>query len=419
MTVMLRGKKFAYRFQLNGQDYSGSCPGCEASPEDAKAVAAARIKALAYEKQIRTNVAQEADRLARLNAEMRYNKTARALLENYRQELSGGRPIALAEAYELAAAKPARREARSAFAAMRQTYWNDFTAFMAATFPEVATLGEVRRMHCEAYVAQLRDHGRFAPEISYTVGKRSRQVLYAHDYQLSGRTIHEIVGICKWVFTRLAEDAGVYPDPWAQVVLPERDATDRQIFTPDELKLIQEHLNEDYDCRVLFTVAAATGLTEGDICTLKWSEIDWASKTILHMRRKTGVPLQIPMLPSLVRFLGVQPRTSDYLFPRLAELYLQGNGAVSTRVKDFLNRLGIVNQLQRPGRRAISVKDLHSMRHVFCTYAGQAGIPLSIVQSIVGHLTPAMTEHYASHVTLEAKQQAIAKLPDFLNMETA
>ena len=66
------------------------------------------------------------------------------------------------------------------------------------------------------------------------------------------------------------------------------------------------------------------------------------------------------------------------------------------------------NDEKPEGRRAISVKDLHSMRHVFCYYAGQAGMPLSTVQSIVGHMTPEMTRHYMAHVSIKAK------LPEFL-----
>lgn len=56
------------------------------------------------------------------------------------------------------------------------------------------------------------------------------------------------------------------------------------------------------------------------------------------------------------------------------------------------------------------------MRHVFCYYAGQAGISLAVVQSIVGHMTQEMTKHYMSHATTQAKQEAIERLPTFLVM---
>ena len=77
----------------------------------------------------------------------------------------------------------------------------------------------------------------------------------------------------------------------------------------------------------------------------------------------------------------------------------------------------IVTTSKPAGRdRAVSVKDLHSCRHTFCYYAGLFGIPLNVVQGIVGHLTPEMTKHYSNHASLEAKREKMQLLPDFLNL---
>ena len=59
------------------------------------------------------------------------------------------------------------------------------------------------------------------------------------------------------------------------------------------------------------------------------------------------------------------------------------------------------------------MKDLHSCRHTFCYYAGLAGIPLAVVQSIVGHMTPAMTEHYSAHASMEDKRRGMERLTFF------
>jgi hypothetical protein len=59
------------------------------------------------------------------------------------------------------------------------------------------------------------------------------------------------------------------------------------------------------------------------------------------------------------------------------------------------------------------VKDLHSCRHTFCYYAGIAGIPLAVVQSIVGHMSPEMTKYYSAHATLEDKRRGMKQLSFF------
>ena len=95
-------------------------------------------------------------------------------------------------------------------------------------------------------------------------------------------------------------------------------------------------------------------------------------------------------------------------------MYLTNSTGVSYRIKQFLEGLGIETTRKPDGRtRAISVKDLHSCRHTFCYYAGLAGIPLSVVQSIVGHMSPEMTKHYSAHASMEDKRRGMERLSFF------
>ena len=69
-------------------------------------------------------------------------------------------------------------------------------------------------------------------------------------------------------------------------------------------------------CRPLFLVAAVTGLTEGDICTLKWDEISWATRMIFRKRRKTGIDMAIPILSALENYLKTLPRRGGDVYKR-------------------------------------------------------------------------------------------------------
>lgn len=110
----------------------------------------------------------------------------------------------------------------------------------------------------------------------------------------------------------------------------------------------------------------------------------------------------------------------EYVFPDHAKMYRTNPTGVSYRVKQFLDRLGIETSRTPKGRtRAVSVKDLHSCRHTFCYYAGLKGIPLAVVQSIVGHMTPEMTKHYSAHATLADKRRGVAAMSGFLPTLTA
>ncbi|MFM1551463.1 MAG: tyrosine-type recombinase/integrase [Lentisphaeria bacterium] len=52
----------------------------------------------------------------------------------------------------------------------------------------------------------------------------------------------------------------------------------------------------------------------------------------------------------------------------------------------------------------------HSLRHSFVSFCANAGVPLSTVQKLIGHGSPAMTRHY-HHLSDEAAQSAMAALP--------
>ncbi len=410
MSIRLRGTRYHYRFKINGVTYAGPCVEC-------RTFRAAELFEESRKQEIRTE-------LARISAEekkIRQNKTVLALIENYKQELTGATRVSLSEAYELAIRKPSKREPSEHIARQKRRYWYDFIAYMTAVYPEISELDKVRKQHCETYVRYLIDHGRFNQDIDFEALRHGKRIKarYKRRYKLAGKTIHEIARVCKEVFTKLAAEAGIIQNPWLNVITPEWNQTDREIFSEEELSLIKEGIYDsriefsDF-CRPLFLVAAVTGLTEGDICTLKWSEISWTTRMIFRKRRKTGVDMAIPILSALENYLRTLPQCGEYVFPVHAEMYLRDASLVSYRIKRFLEGLGIKTTKKPEGRRAISVKDLHSMRHVFCYYAGQVGIPLATVQSIVGHMTPEMTRHYMAHVSLKAKREAIEKLPEFL-----
>lgn len=408
MGVMLRNRKFHYRFRINGKSYSGVLSAVPL-PESAtpRQIEAARQTAIKEEADIKKQVVSDLCHLEEKDKEIRQNKSVVALIENYKFELTGGRRIALSEAFPLAAAKPSARPPRSSYANLRESYWNDFVAFMVNTYPDVADLSAIRRCHCEAYVAYLTEHGRFKKEVTaeITTGKvrkKKKQITYTRNFLLAPKTIKEIAGVCRWVLNKLAEDAGIVGDPWKNVVLPQGKTIDREIFTPEELQLIWDGIQTNEFCYPLFLVAANSGMTEGDICTLEWSEVDWGCNCIRRDRRKTGADIVLPLLPQLADYLASLPRTGQYIFPEHAAMYLdiKRRGTISTRVIRFLQSLGIKTSREVPGRRAVSVKDLHSMRHVFCYRASRAGIARSSIAKMVGHLDESMTAHYSAHETV-------------------
>ena len=163
-------------------------------------------------------------------------------------------------------------------------------------------------------------------------------------------------------------------------------------------------------------VGISTGLRLGDICNLKWSVLDmqkaWINKLVM---RKTKREISLPLLPGLYDYLiKLEESESGYVFPFLQEKYERNPSGIS---KDILEFIGIETTQQIEGRQQrVSVKGAHSLRHTFAHLAGIHGIPLPIVQSILGHMSPEMTSMYSNHATAEAKQMHLSKLLDYLSL---
>ena len=78
--------------------------------------------------------------------------------------------------------------------------------------------------------------------------------------------------------------------------------------------------------------------------------------------------------------------------PNCAKAY-DGN-SMNYKLKRIFEDCGITtNREGKKGRRICEV-GFHSLRSGFVTYAGEAGIPLPVIQMIVGHGSPRMTAHY-------------------------
>jgi site-specific recombinase XerD len=109
---------------------------------------------------------------------------------------------------------------------------------------------------------------------------------------------------------------------------------------------------------------------------------------------------------------------SPYVFPELAEMYstLSTQQAISAGVKKLLHKVGIedTEKTVEGYARKVSTKDIHSFRHTFVYMASIHGIPLPVVQSIVGHLNPEMTKHYMDHAGRDARLAYMRQLPAYI-----
>ena len=379
--------EYHYRFMKGGKLFFGVCQGCF---EEATAKK--------FEADLKSKVSQ-----------LENQKTVKAIVENFRDELSCGDKILLKDTFAAIAKKPRQRTMSEKQRANKESRFNDFIDFMAAKYPDVKYINDVTSAHAEEYIAHLRTEGRFNKAVESSQGN-----YISNNTQLSSATVNRFLDELKSTFASLMKQTGMLENPFEDIEPVLKTYETREAFTEHELELILK--TAPPFIRSIFIVGFFTALREGDISTLQWSDVLWEHGVIRRKMLKTGVVVEIPIMPPLAEFLKEQiGKDKTFVLPEHAEMYLKNPFGISYRVKKFLeDDLSIQTTKKVPGRsRAVSIKDVHSLRHTFCYFAGVAGIPLVVVQSIVGHMTPEMTAHYTAHTDRKTKREKLAALPIF------
>ena len=125
-----------------------------------------------------------------------------------------------------------------------------------------------------------------------------------------------------------------------------------------------------------------TGARKGEVETLKWPEVDFATGYLKLADSKTGQKA-IPLNAGALQVLNEQVRLSgnDHVFPaNRGEGHYEGTPKVWERIR-----------LQA----GLSDVRLHDLRHSFASIAVSGGASLPIIGALLGHAHSATTQRYA------------------------
>jgi len=346
-------------------------------------------------------------------SELRGNKATTQLYQTVKAGLVE-KQITFAEAWEHFKTFPRKHTPGESAIRYYQSTWEDFVAF--AVDNKCSSIADVTEVLSQRYISQIRGHGRYSP-VEYRRGGKTVVVpVEKLSDKLSNRTQNAYLVSLKVIFDTLVKGKYCLENPFKEIDKLSNEAVDREAFTPEELRIIGEK-SKDTWLYPLFLTGICTGMREGDICLLEWTNIKdgW----IKRKTRKTGVEINLPILPPLAAYLRVFPHSGQYVYPELADAYQKDQSIISKAVKRFLADCDINATKDVEGRsRKASIKDVHSLRHTFAYIAAVNNIPLPIVQSILGHMSPTMTQHYIDHARQEEKAKYLATLPDYLSIGT-
>jgi integrase len=208
----------------------------------------------------------------------------------------------------------------------------------------------------------------------------------------------------------------------SRVRLPRAALTDDYHFlTPDELRsLIAAVVPGEHEAldRALYLTAAMTGLREGELCALRWRDVDWKAAKIRvrrnyvlgeittpkSRRSQRAVPMPDEVTGELDRLFKASSRQAD---DDLVFADPSGDDALDDAL---LNKAAILRRYKR-ALKAAKLDDgrFHDLRHTYGTEMAAAGVPMRTLQEWMGHASIKTTERYADFAPNRHEADLVAK----------
>lgn len=169
------------------------------------------------------------------------------------------------------------------------------------------------------------------------------------------------------------------------------------VFTADEVERILENIDNNNptgkrNYAIILTIAKL-GLRVSDALDLRFDSIDWNKKRISIKQRKTGVPLELPLLEdvgwAIIEYLkhGRPESNSKNIFvchrPPYDELSVNFSKTISRAVQ----KAGIKTSLNK-------TVGTHTFRHSIATSMLDNGVKLTEIAQTLGHKSPESSEEY-------------------------
>jgi integrase len=160
----------------------------------------------------------------------------------------------------------------------------------------------------------------------------------------------------------------------------------------------------DYALLLLMSIY---GLGAGEVLRLRLEDIDWRAAVLHVTRPKTGVQVQLPLLPAVARVLvgylrhgRPQHASTRHLFLSLRAPH--GPLGASSAVQHIIHKHAQAGGVSAPYLGS------HVLRHTHACRELEQGVPPKVIGDILGHRRPESTSAYLRVATERLREVALA-----------
>lgn len=190
------------------------------------------------------------------------------------------------------------------------------------------------------------------------------------------------------------------------------ESKDMAILTPEEIRgLIEAEPDQKY--KTLFLTAIMTGMRQGEIIGLKWSDVNFAARQINVRRTFNHGRFFEPKTKQSIRSIDLAPM----LIKELAAWKLICTGQNDDLV--FPSETGTpiccFNMVRRhfePALKRAKIPHIkfHALRHTYASLLIEQGENIKYIQNQLGHASPTVTLNVYAHLMKKENQEAACRL---------
>lgn len=209
------------------------------------------------------------------------------------------------------------------------------------------------------------------------------------------------------------------------VKLPKTDNTEIHVFSIREQRLIENVVFQVNDMKSIgILLAFYTGIRLGELCALKWCDIDSEScimsisKTVTRVKnhdltgRKTILSVGSPKSKKAIRKIPL-PVFFKPLYMRLGCNSIDENYYFLSGTSQPLDPRTYQMTYKRILLEAgIKERKFHATRHTFATRALELGVDIKTLSEILGHANVSITLNIYAHSLMEQKKLVMDKFND-------
>ena len=235
-----------------------------------------------------------------------------------------------------------------------------------------------------------------------------------HGKELSNSMVRKVHMILHQALNLAVRERLIVRNPTIGTTIPKKSYTEKQVLCDSQLDKFMDAIKREKYWYDFFYVEIMTGLRRGEICGIKWSDINFTEGT-LSIRRsvttKVGGGLMIGetktnagerkiILPPSVLTL-LREKQSDAICEWVFPHYMNPSDPLHPDAA-YRKLKTLLKSVELPLIR------FHDLRHTFATHAMQGGVDAKTLAGILGHTDASFTLDTYTHVTGDMQRNASA-----------